>query len=132
MLKDRIRQERGRLGWSQVDLARHAGLTQGHISQIESGKRANPQSDVVAAIAQALGVGVDALQAVPDPIARLRSEGTPDRLLRELLRTWDTLTPDDQERAVVLTRSLAEQTKARQKSHAHGINKEINPTLGMA
>jgi DNA-binding XRE family transcriptional regulator len=46
---------------TQEQLARRAGLNQGHLSQIESGARAYPSALVIKKLARALGVPVTAL-----------------------------------------------------------------------
>ena len=51
-----VRRLRRELDLTQAQLARRSGLDQGHISQIESGKRANPTTAVVKRLARALGV----------------------------------------------------------------------------
>lgn len=48
-------------GWTQGQLELYSGVSQAHISQIESGARPNPSIDVSARIAAALGVPINAL-----------------------------------------------------------------------
>jgi transcriptional regulator with XRE-family HTH domain len=61
----RLRQMRG---WSQVQLARRAGLTAHGISQIESGRRDGWGIELEAAyrLAFALGTSIDVLAGVPE------------------------------------------------------------------
>jgi XRE family transcriptional regulator, regulator of sulfur utilization len=54
----RLRRERE---WTQEQLARRSGVQQAHLSQIESGVRANPTAVVVKKLARALGVPVGEL-----------------------------------------------------------------------
>lgn len=49
-------------GLSQQEIAAAAGVSPAYISQLESGERSNPPRDVVAAIAQKLGIDVDDLE----------------------------------------------------------------------
>jgi transcriptional regulator with XRE-family HTH domain len=56
-----IRELRQKKGWTQTELARRAGVKQGVLSCIESGRTKNPRSDTLAAIAAALGVSVERL-----------------------------------------------------------------------
>ena len=56
-----IRELRQKKGWTQTELARRAGVKQGVLSCIESGRTKNPRSDTMAAIAAALGVSVERL-----------------------------------------------------------------------
>jgi transcriptional regulator with XRE-family HTH domain len=56
-----IKQLRERKGWSQSELARRAGISQGVLSDIESGRTKNPRSDTLAAIARALKVPIEKL-----------------------------------------------------------------------
>jgi transcriptional regulator with XRE-family HTH domain len=51
----RLRRERD---WTQETLARRAGLSQPHISEIEAGVRANPSAVVVKKLARALDVPI--------------------------------------------------------------------------
>jgi transcriptional regulator with XRE-family HTH domain len=54
----RLRRERG---WTQAQLGRRARLSQAHVSEIESGVRANPTARVVQKLARAFGVPVGEL-----------------------------------------------------------------------
>lgn len=56
-----IKKLRERRGWTQSELARKAGIKQGVLSDIETGKTKHPRIDTIAAIAQALGVPVEKL-----------------------------------------------------------------------
>lgn len=56
-----IQELRKEKGWSQTELARRAGVKQGVLSDIESGKTKNPRSDTLAAIALALDVPMEKL-----------------------------------------------------------------------
>jgi transcriptional regulator with XRE-family HTH domain len=56
-----VRRLRRQRDLTQDQLARRAGLDQGHVSQIESGKRANPSALVIKKLARALGVPVGEL-----------------------------------------------------------------------
>jgi transcriptional regulator with XRE-family HTH domain len=57
---ERIRLERRKRKWSQEELARHAGVTQGLISQIENGT--NDSSKYLMSLARALDVSPDWLE----------------------------------------------------------------------
>ena len=61
----RLRQMRG---WTQVQLARHAGLTPHGISQIESGRRNGWGIELETAyrLAFALGTSIDVLAGIPE------------------------------------------------------------------
>ena len=61
MLGARLKKSRERLGWSQSELARRAGVPQPFISQLESGQRDSITTDNARRLARALGVGVDYL-----------------------------------------------------------------------
>lgn len=58
---ERIRQERRKRKWSQEELARRAGVTQGLISQMENGT--NDSSKYLTSIARALDVSPDWLES---------------------------------------------------------------------
>jgi len=62
-LGPRIRQERQKREWSLRELARRAGVSSAAVSLIETEKRETPGVETVKAIADALGVTVDALLA---------------------------------------------------------------------
>jgi transcriptional regulator with XRE-family HTH domain len=56
-----VRRLRRQQDLTQEQLARRAGIAQAHVSQIESGARANPSAMVVKKLARALDVPVGAL-----------------------------------------------------------------------
>ena len=58
-------------GISQPELARLTGISQGVISELETGKRTNPTWDVISKIAQILGVRPDQLLP-PAKLPRVR------------------------------------------------------------
>lgn len=60
-LKVRLRRLREAKGWTQVDLAKKARVTQALISQLEAGKKASPSVVPLLRIARALGVTVEEL-----------------------------------------------------------------------
>lgn len=57
----RLRRLRDAKGWTQVDLAKKARVTQALISQLEAGKKASPSVVPLMRIAKALGVTVEEL-----------------------------------------------------------------------
>lgn len=59
-----IRELRQEKGWSQSELARRAGIKQGVLSYIESGRTPHPRIDTLMAIAKALEVPIDELLEV--------------------------------------------------------------------
>lgn len=59
-LANRIKERRKSLSWSQKDLAKQVGMTQGAIAQFESGQR-TPSLESLPHIARALGVSTDYL-----------------------------------------------------------------------
>lgn len=61
MLAENIKKYRAKLGLSQEDLARAAGITHSALSKIEAGYSLNPRVLTVQKIAIALDVTVDAL-----------------------------------------------------------------------
>ena len=56
-----IKQLREKLGLTQTELARRAGIKQGVLSYIETGRTKHPRIDTMTAIAHALGVTVEKL-----------------------------------------------------------------------
>jgi transcriptional regulator with XRE-family HTH domain len=63
---ERVRAARRRAGLSREELAVRCGLSWGAIAQIESGRRANPRVQTVAALAAGLGVTSNYLLAMPE------------------------------------------------------------------
>lgn len=55
---------RTRTGLTQSDLARATGISQGHISQLESAAQTNPRPGTVKKIAEALAVPITALISI--------------------------------------------------------------------
>ena len=58
---DRIKQTRERQGMRQYELAIHADLSQGHLSQIERNRLDSVGTDILSSIAHALGTNVEYL-----------------------------------------------------------------------
>jgi transcriptional regulator with XRE-family HTH domain len=67
LIGQRVKQLREAKGWSQDELARRVGLTSKTISNYETGARGikEPPLSTVRALADALGVPLDALLAEP-------------------------------------------------------------------
>ena len=66
--REALRAIRELVGVEQSDLAARCGITQGHLSNIEGGKRA-PSPSVLRALADQLGVSLDAIsRAVPETV----------------------------------------------------------------
>jgi transcriptional regulator with XRE-family HTH domain len=57
-LGDRVRAARRARHWTQADLAHEAGTSQGHICDVERGKRPRVATETVVKLATALGVSV--------------------------------------------------------------------------
>ena len=62
---ERISKAREALGLTQTELAELVGVSGAYISQLENGKRTGAW-DVLCAIADALGLTMDALRAIPE------------------------------------------------------------------
>ena len=58
---ERVAKERAKRGWTQQELASHAGVRYETINRIENGKHAEPRVYVAVALAKALGTTVDYL-----------------------------------------------------------------------
>jgi putative transcriptional regulator len=59
-LKNRLKEERARLGWTQADLAARTGVTRKTINTVENGVF-TPSTTLALKLAAALGVTVEAL-----------------------------------------------------------------------
>jgi Zn-dependent peptidase ImmA (M78 family)/transcriptional regulator with XRE-family HTH domain len=81
VVSKRVRSLRERMGWSQSELARRAGIGVSTLSDIESGRSA-PRLDTVVALANALGVPLETLlRATENPLeVYLRAIETPQNL----------------------------------------------------
>jgi transcriptional regulator with XRE-family HTH domain len=94
-LGDRIRKRREDLGITQSDLSKSVGTTPQHISVIEMGRR-SPSIELLAKMAQELGVSVDFLISgkeviITDIVPAIRA----DKVLRnEIKRSLITLIND--------------------------------------
>jgi transcriptional regulator with XRE-family HTH domain len=84
-----VREKRGVEGLSQDGLAEKTGLTKARISEIETGKLANPQARTVDALCVALDISRDE-RAVCHPAA---ASGLPARLLEKLARHFGAEMP---------------------------------------
>jgi DNA-binding XRE family transcriptional regulator len=58
---ERVAKERTKRGWTQQELASHAGVRYETVNRIENGKHTEPRVYVAVALAKALGVTVDYL-----------------------------------------------------------------------
>jgi transcriptional regulator with XRE-family HTH domain len=85
-----VRQKRGIEGLSQDALAEKSGLTKSRISDIETGKIANPQAKTVDALCVALNISREERAACHSSPA----SGLPQRLLERLARHFGRDMPD--------------------------------------
>ena len=68
MLGRSVARLRAARGWSQSELARRSGVSQGFISSLEGGRRLDAETRFVGALARALGVAVDDLLREPEGV----------------------------------------------------------------
>jgi transcriptional regulator with XRE-family HTH domain len=61
LLGDRVREQRLRRGWTQVELERRSGIPQPQISRLEAGGTDDPGAQTIRNLALALGVSADLL-----------------------------------------------------------------------
>jgi len=92
---DRIKEERMKAGWSQTKLAQTSGVQPSTISQIESGDRKTPSTEVLEKIASALKTSVSRLlgQTSDDELADLLQ----DPEVQALYRNFKDLSVKDKE-----------------------------------
>jgi len=83
--------ERESRGWRKSDLARHAGLSQGYVGNLESGER-EPTNDALKALAGAFNLDPDWLIAQVDT-ERIGEEG----IMRLRKHATEFLLPEDQD-----------------------------------
>jgi transcriptional regulator with XRE-family HTH domain len=67
MLGDVLRAARLRHGWTQEQVARRIGATQGMITALERGKARRPHARRMAPLAEALGLPVEELERAAGP-----------------------------------------------------------------
>jgi molybdate-binding protein/DNA-binding XRE family transcriptional regulator len=73
-LQNRLRERRKGAGWTQLELARRAGITRQSLINLESGKFV-ASTTVALRLARALGCGVEDLFSLPEaPVARVRAD----------------------------------------------------------
>jgi transcriptional regulator with XRE-family HTH domain len=72
-LGQRIRARRTELGWTQEELAKRAGLSNGFLSDLENGKRGT-SADTLLDLARVLGVSLDHLMTGTDEGAQVKQE----------------------------------------------------------
>lgn len=89
-LGDRMRYRRRQLGWTQEELAMHAGTNQAVIQKIENGKSLRPRK--IDEIAEVLEVPPSWLMFGDDPNNNLTEEA------HELAETWQKLSEYDRTR----------------------------------
>lgn len=94
-LSERIRGFRAARGMTRKDLARHAGVSERYLAQLEDGK-ANPSVDVLWRIAEAMSVNLNSLLTEPDRPA------LSDTKLWQFLHTLDA---NQQQAAYTMLRS---------------------------
>ena len=105
----RILLARERRGWTQVELAKRAGLASPTISKIESGATPTPSASVISKIAGAFGVTVSELiepapELPPDVLENLaRLTGQDRQLLNEAVAAILAFPPDQRAEAIRFT-----------------------------
>jgi transcriptional regulator with XRE-family HTH domain len=73
-LAERVKHERKRRRYSQEELAKEAGITQGLLSRIEAGKVMAPNADIIKGLARALWVSTDYLLCMDEDSEILPTE----------------------------------------------------------
>ena len=99
---------RKRLGWTLRDAERASGVSNAHISQIETGAIAQPGPAVVAKLARAYGMGDLIAVTVPTGIIRIEGGKLSETEVEELAERWKaawrtgeyTVLPDDTEKRI--------------------------------
>lgn len=103
-----VRERRLELGLTQVELAQAAGISQAHVSEIESGKVVWPSVDIRLALARALKVRpADVLLATGQVAAVELGPGSAPRPVDdEAAALFGRLDPDGQRLILALVRRL--------------------------
>lgn len=101
MLGNTVRRWREERGWTQVDLAKRSGVSQNHVSAIETGKLANPRADTSEKLARAFGVTIDELYQ-DTRNERKEAEAPEERMAR----AFAELSPEEQENVLFLVERI--------------------------
>ena len=138
-LGDRIRQEREARGLTQADLAsRVGGVTSQYISMLESGKRDNPNRDMLRRLAAAFSISVAELEGEPDilagpwPASQLAELGLSDAFLLRYAKLWPDLNREQRAWVIGHLRIMADaERKIRAlEGRAHGREPDGTPDAG--
>lgn len=106
---ERIKAAREARNWSQHDLARKSGVTQGTISKLELGQRRTPSGAILEKLAHALGLTVDDLLHANGSAPA--EEGRLEAWVQEMVALAPTLSPTDRA-------ALLHTARAMQKAHS--------------
>ena len=68
MNPDNLKRARKALGLTQTELAEKSGVSRGHLSQIEAGRKPNVGPIVLTKLAKALNVEIEYLMDYEDPV----------------------------------------------------------------
>lgn len=102
-LGQRIKQLRENKGWSQPELARNLGVTNGAVGAWEVGLK-SPRRSMAQKVAAMLGVTMEWLLTGNEPEERTKAQTKPELEALELVRA---LPPEKQDMAVAMLRGLA-------------------------
>ena len=98
-----VRGERKRRGWNQAQLSEQAGISQGEVSRIERGERANPSLSTLVALETALGIPLlqqASRHATPLPVTS--AESGFGQL--QSLAVWDRQSPQDKAELAIMAK----------------------------
>jgi len=118
----RVRELRVAKGFTQLELAQRAHITQPQISEIEKGK-ANPKIDILQRLSQALNCSISDIDPrhlgwndtirEDHPPAKSKGISKTDHLTMELLESWSALSKKDKLTALSFIEDLKNKSKGK-------------------
>lgn len=108
-LRDAVRSLRKAHGWTQIELAQRSGIAQGMITNIETGKQANPTHSTLQRLARAFEISVDELlknAGLSNSEANLATEHSFAQWSEEIIAIGEGLTSADRQAVLEHARAL--------------------------
>ncbi len=117
-----IRELRQQKGWTQTQLATHAGVGRSYISMLENDERPNVSARIVDRLATALGVTSDYLmRRAGNPfLSGDLSKNGRDPLLEEIIARWEHL-PDWKKRDLKIQAASIYEEEQRERLRRKGV-----------
>jgi transcriptional regulator with XRE-family HTH domain len=108
-LREAVRSLRKAHGWTQIELARRSGIAQGMLTNIETGKQANPTHSTLQRLARAFEISVDELlrtAGLEDPPVNFSEENNFAQWSEEIIAIGEDLPAADRQAVLEHARAL--------------------------